>query len=160
MDDKTTQARAFIRAPGAGSTLNILGSTHIYKATAAETGGSFSLWEAVFPPGEGPPPHTHTREDEAFYVLEGELVFEFEGEAEPRRLGPGSFFFGARGRRHGFRNIGDRPARMLILSAPSVGLDEMFAELDAASAAGVPEFAKIVGICARYGITIAPRSPP
>lgn len=58
----------FIREPSAGTTLNVLGVTHIYKAAAAETQGSFSLWEALVPPGAGPPPHTHTREDEAFYV--------------------------------------------------------------------------------------------
>jgi len=66
------ETRPFVREPSAGSTLKVLGVTHIYKATALETGGSFSLWEAVFPPGAGAPPHTHTREDEAFYVLSGE----------------------------------------------------------------------------------------
>src|SRR5688572_38567 len=68
-------SESFIRTPEAGATLNILGTTHIYKATAAETGGSFSLWELVIPPGSGPPPHTHHREDEAFYVLSGVVMF-------------------------------------------------------------------------------------
>jgi hypothetical protein len=58
MDAKATAVEPFVREPAAGSTLDILGATHIYKATAAETGGSFSLWEAVFPPGAGAPPHT------------------------------------------------------------------------------------------------------
>jgi quercetin dioxygenase-like cupin family protein len=146
----------FVRDPGAGSTLNVLGVTHVYKATAAETGGSFSLWEAVFPPGAGAPPHTHTREDEAFYVLSGELVFEFEGEPAPRSVGPGGFFFGARDRRHAVRNVSDQPARVLILSAPSCGLDQMFAELDAATAAGIPESGKLAAITAKYGVTIEP----
>ncbi len=157
MNAKVSEAKPFIREPGAGATLNVLGVTHTYKATAAETGGSLSLWEAVIPPGEGPPPHTHTREDEAFCILEGELDFEFEGQEAPRRLGAGGFFFGARGRRHAFRNRGDRPARLLILSAPSVGLDQMFGELDEATAAGVPDFAKIIAICAKYGVRIEPR---
>lgn len=52
-----------MRAPAAGSRLNVLGVTHIYKATAAETGGSFSLWEDVVPSGAGAPPHTHSHED-------------------------------------------------------------------------------------------------
>jgi quercetin dioxygenase-like cupin family protein len=159
MDAHVAKAPSFIRAPGAGSTLNILGTTHIYKATATETGGSFSLWEAVFPPGAGAPPHTHSREDEAFYVLEGELLIEFEGDAAPHRVSPGGFFFGARGRRHAVRNVGDKPARVLILSAPSVGLDQMFAEIDAASAARRPGFGELVTICARYGVTIEPPPP-
>src|SRR5262245_57599072 len=57
MNAKVTPARSFVRAPAAGSTLNVLGATHVYKATADETGGFVSLWEAVFPPGTGAPPH-------------------------------------------------------------------------------------------------------
>src|SRR5215510_3440317 len=86
MDAKVATAEPFVREAAAGSTLNVLGVTHIYKATGAETGGSFSLWEAVFPPGAGAPPHTHEREDEAFYVLSGEIELEFEGEPAPRRI--------------------------------------------------------------------------
>ncbi len=146
----------FVRDPAAGSTLNVLGITHIYKATGAETGGSFSLWEAVLPPGAGAPPHTHTREDEAFYVLSGELLVEFEGEPAPHRVGPGGFFFGARNRRHAVRNVGDQPTRVLVLSAPSCGLDQMFAELDAATANGTPEIGKLAAITAKYGVILEP----
>lgn len=150
-----TNARtSLLRPPGAGATLNVLGATHIYKATAEETGGSFSLWEGVFPPGAGAPPHTHTREDEAFYVLSGELMIEAEGEPTPQCLGPGGFFFGARDRRHAVRNVGSEPARVLILSAPSVGLDKMFAELDAATANGHPAIEQIAAITERYGVII------
>src|SRR5262245_2983337 len=156
MSAKVAAAEPFVREPGAGSTLNVLGVTHIYKATAAETGASFSLWEAVVPPGAGAPPHAHVREDEAFYVLSGELIIEFGNEAAPHRVAPGGFFFGARGGRHTFRNVGDKPARVLILSAPSCGLDQMFAELDAATAAGKPEFGKLVAIAGKYGVTIEP----
>ena len=53
MDAKVAAAEPFVREPTAGSTLNVLGITHIYKATGAETAGSFSLWEAVVPPGAG-----------------------------------------------------------------------------------------------------------
>jgi quercetin dioxygenase-like cupin family protein len=156
MDAKVTAAKPFVRAPAAGSTVNVLGVTHIYKATAAETGGSFSLWEAIVPPGHGAPPHTHAHEDESFYVLSGELLIEFEGDPAPHRVGPGGFFFGARGRRHVFRNVGDTPARVLILSTPSRGLDRMFAELEAATAAGMPDMARLAAIAAKYGVTIAP----
>jgi hypothetical protein len=45
---------------------------------------------------------------------------------------------------------------VLILSAPSCGLDQMFAELDAATAAGLPEFGKLVAIAGKYGVTIEP----
>lgn len=154
--DAKVAAEPFVREPAAGSTLNVLGVTHIYKATASETAGAFSLWEDVVPPGAGAPSHTHTREDEAFYVLSGEIQVEFEGEPGPRRVGPGGFFFGPRHRRHGYRNVGDQPARVLVLCTPSCGLDQMFAELDAAGAKGIPGLEKLAAITARYGVTIEP----
>jgi quercetin dioxygenase-like cupin family protein len=154
MDAKAATTAPFVRGPRTGSTLNVLGVTHIYKATSSETGGSFSLWEAVVPPGSGAPPHTHDREDESFYVLSGELLIEFEGDPSPHRVGPGGFFFGARGRGHAYRNVGDQPARVLILSAPSCGLDQMFAELDAATARGTPGLDTLAAITARYGVTL------
>ncbi len=150
-----TTVTPFVRDPGTGSTLNVLGVTHVYKATGAETAGSFSLWEAVIPPGAGAPPHTHAREDEAFYVLSGELLIEFEGAPLPHRIGPGGFFFGVRHRCHAFRNVSDQPARVLILCAPSCGLDQMFAEIDAITAAGTPETTKLIAIAAKFGVAIA-----
>ncbi|RRI02064.1 cupin domain-containing protein [Mesorhizobium tamadayense] len=156
MDAKAATAEPFVRQPAVGSTLNVLGVTHIYKATGAETAGSFSLWEDVVPPGAGAPPHTHAREDEAFYVLSGEIQIEFEGEPAPRRVGPGGFFYGARHRRHGYRNVGDQPARVLVLCTPSCGLDQMFAELEAATISGMPEMAKLAAITAKYGVTMGP----
>lgn len=157
MNAKVAAAEPFVREPRAGSTLNVLGVTHIYKATGAETAGALSLWEDVVPPGAGAPPHTHTREDEAFYVLSGELSVEFEGEEGPRRVPAGGFFFGARGRRHGYRNIADEPARVLVLCAPSCGLDQMFGELDALTARGAPKMEEVAAITAKYGVVVAPR---
>jgi quercetin dioxygenase-like cupin family protein len=159
MDMKTGATEPFVRDPGAGSTLNVLGVTHIYKTTDVETAGSFSLWEAVVPPGAGAPPHTHEREDESFYVLRGELLIEFEGDPAPHRIGPGGFFFGARRRRHAFRNVGDEAAHVLIMSTPSCGLDGMFAELDGATAAGTTDIGTLMAIAAKYGVTIEPHGP-
>jgi quercetin dioxygenase-like cupin family protein len=151
----TRAAGSFVRAPAAGSILNVLGITHIYKAMAPDTAGSFSLWEAMFPPGAGAPPHIHHREDEVFYVLSGELTIEFEGEAEPQRLTSGGFFFGARGQRHCVRNVSDEPARVLVLGVPSSSLDQMFVELDALTVgSGVPEVRTVAAVAARHGVTV------
>lgn len=156
MDSRATAAEPYVLEPAAGSTLVVLGVTHIHKATGADTAGAFTLWEDVVPPGGGAPPHTHAHEDEAFYVLSGEIVFESEGEPAPRRLVAGGFFFGPRGRRHAYRNATDQPARMLVLAAPGGGLDRMFAELAAATAAGMADPAEIAAITARYGVTVEP----
>ncbi len=148
----------FVRQPGQGPTLNVLGVTHVYKAMSAETGGALSIWEAVIPPGHGAPPHTHAREDEAFYVLSGELTLELEGEPQPVRAGPGGFFFGQRGRRHAFRNMTNEDVRALILCTPGAWLDTMFGELDAAAtaSAGIPPMETIVAIAQRAHVAIAP----
>jgi hypothetical protein len=59
--------------------------TYIVIAGAEETEGQFSLFEAIIPPGGGPPPHLHQWEDEAFYVLEGSVAFTINGTS-PARL--------------------------------------------------------------------------
>jgi quercetin dioxygenase-like cupin family protein len=154
METKITPVQPFVRKPATGSTLRVLDVTHIYKAVSSDTAGTFSLWETLVPPGAGAPPHTHQREDESFYMLSGELLFQLEGETTPCRLECGAFCFGARGRRHGFCNVSDQPARVLVLSTPSCGLDEMFAELAAATADGAPGLEKLAAITEKYGVTL------
>jgi quercetin dioxygenase-like cupin family protein len=148
------------RGAGDGPALDVLGSTYVLKATSAETGNRFCSIECTIPPGAGAPPHTHTHEDEAFYVLEGEIVLESADQAAPLRLGPGSFFFGPRGRQHGFRNEGSVAARLLVFAAPGAGLERMFSEMDAAGrrSGGTPPMEEIVAIAARAGVAIA--QPP
>lgn len=151
------------RAPGTGPTLDVLGVPHIYKAMATDTGEQFSVWESIVPPRGGTPAHTHTREDEAFYVLSGEVQFEVEGAAdplqlEPLRLGPGGFFFAPRNRRHAYRNTGTVAAHLLVFAIPGAGLDRMFAAFDAASkrSGHVPAIDTISAIAEQYGVVIHP----
>ena len=63
--------------PGGGSVW-LAGELYTSKVVSEDTGGAFALAEAITPPEGGPPPHVHHREDEAFYVLEGELEFMTE----------------------------------------------------------------------------------
>src|SRR5688572_24513250 len=157
-----TQLSPLFRAPGAGPTLDVLGVPHIYKAMASDTGQQFSVWESTVPPGAGAPAHTHTREDEAFYMLSGEVQFELEGAAEPLRLGPGGFLFAPRNRRHSYRNVGTVAARLLVFAIPGAGLDRMFAAFDAAGkrAAQMPAMDILVAIAAQYGVVIHPPPGP
>jgi mannose-6-phosphate isomerase-like protein (cupin superfamily) len=77
----------------------MLGMAHSYKVMASDTGGQeFSVWESIVPPGRGAPAHTHTRQDEAFYVVSGEVLVEVEGATDPLRLGTGAFLFAPRHR--------------------------------------------------------------
>jgi mannose-6-phosphate isomerase-like protein (cupin superfamily) len=146
------------RAPDTGPTLDVFGVTHIYKAMANDTGQQFSVWESIVPPGAGTPAHTHTREDEAFYVLSGEILIEVEGAADPLRLGPGGFLFAPRCRRHAYRNMGTVAAHLLVFAIPGAGLDSMFAAFDAASkrTAHMLAIDTIAEIAEQHGVVIHP----
>jgi quercetin dioxygenase-like cupin family protein len=64
--------------PQEGAHLAVLDITH--KVTAQSFGGAFTIIEVGLAPGEMIPPHTHAREDECAFVLEGELTFDVGGE--------------------------------------------------------------------------------
>lgn len=158
-NEMSQQLSPVVREPGEGPRHYVLGVGHLYKALAAETGGSLSVFEAVVPPGAGAPPHTHAHEDEGFYLIEGEMVFEVEGHNLPLRLAAGSFVFAPRGRRHAFRNESAADVRMLTLSLPGAGLERMFGAFDDAtrkSVGDLPPVEQIVAIAAASGVTIAP----
>lgn len=72
-----TQPRTpkFVQA-GEGAAFEVLGATMLYKASAQDTAGGFSLAVEMTPPGGGQPLHVHSREDEAMYILEGEFEIQ------------------------------------------------------------------------------------
>jgi quercetin dioxygenase-like cupin family protein len=146
------------RAPGTGPTLDVLGVAHTYKAMGNETGHQFSVWESIVPSGAGAPAHTHTREDEAFYVLSGERQFELEGATGPLHLGAGAFLFAPRNRWHAYRNSGPAPARLLVFAIPGTGLERMFAAFNAAGTgrAGLPSSDTLAAIAEQYGVVMRP----
>jgi mannose-6-phosphate isomerase-like protein (cupin superfamily) len=88
------------------------------KAGAADTGGAYSLWESVTLPGEGPVPHIHHNQEEAFYLLDGELEMVL-GE-RTFAAAEGSFILVPRGTVHGFSNHGSRPVRLLTIFSPPI----------------------------------------
>ena len=68
-----------IRKPAEGRTVAVVGDVYRFLATGEDTNGRYALWEAV-PPGGGPPPHVHSREEEGFYVLDGDTTFTVNDE--------------------------------------------------------------------------------
>ncbi len=98
------------------------GGLYRMKARAADTGGALGLVETDLYRGFGPPLHVHRREDEAFYVIEGEVRFRL---AEEEFVGgPGTWVWGPRGVPHTFK-IESEAARALILVTPG-GFEAMF----------------------------------
>ena len=150
-------AVSIARGAGDGRVINVLGAPHVFKATSAETGNSFCCVEASIAPGSSVPPHTHTHEDEAFYVLAGEIILDTVDRPAPSRLGAGAFFFAPRGRQHSFRNEAEVEARILVFCLPGAGMERMFIDMDAAGCGngGAPGTDEIVAITARAGVIIA-----
>jgi len=98
------------------------GGLYRMKARAADTGGALGLVETELYRGFGPPLHVHRREDEAFYVIEGEVRFRL---AEEEFVGgPGTWVWGPRGVPHTFK-VESEAARALILVTPG-GFEAMF----------------------------------
>src|SRR3712207_6623021 len=93
-----------------GKSLRVLGELVTYKITSYQTGGAYSLFEVVTHPAGGPPPHVQHREDEAFYVLEGEYEFVVEGRT--MRVGAGSLIYVPRGNLHAHKTVGEEPGRL------------------------------------------------
>ncbi len=104
-----------------------------------ETGGEVSLTEIVVPPRAGPPLHKHDF-DEAFYVLEGELIFQIDDALATK--GAGELAFAARNVVHALANHSDAPARYVLVCTPA-GFERHWARI-AADAAGVdpPDWAQ------------------
>lgn len=93
------------------------------KADTGRTSGSMTVLEFVMGPKQGPALHTHLREDELWYVLEGE--FRFKAGDAMLQASTGGMAFGPRGVPHCFQNIGETPGRLLVVTTPS-GLERFF----------------------------------
>jgi len=93
------------------------------KADTRQTNGSMTVLEFAFGPEQGPPQHTHLREDELWYVIEGE--FRFQAGDAMLHATAGGMAFGPRGLPHAFQNVGTGPGRLLVVTTPS-GLERFF----------------------------------
>jgi quercetin dioxygenase-like cupin family protein len=148
-----------LRAATEGRTVAVVGDVYRFLATGEDTNGKYALFEALVGPGGGPPPHVHSREEEGFYVLEGEIKLTMNGDRIVAKAG--TFANMPIGTPHSFKNESDKPARMLISVAPA-GLEKMFFEVGVpvppgATTAAPPtkeEIEKLRAIAPRYGVEI------
>jgi len=116
-DPVWTAANGFIVRRDEGTLRRIGHERMTVKITGDETGGTLALMDGVIEPGHGNTPHIHSKEDEAFYVASG--AFEFINGDQKIKAEAGDFLYIPKGTRHGFRNIGADPARLLIFYLPA-----------------------------------------
>jgi quercetin dioxygenase-like cupin family protein len=119
--------------------------------------GGMGVFEMDVPPRSNvPPPHSHTRNEECVYVLEGTLRYSVDGVV--RDLSPGDWMFTPRGSVHHFSNPKEGTARALIVLTPDIGAGYFREVGSVVNAGGPPDVARLVGVMAKYGLV--PASPP
>ena len=117
-------ARPFAVPPGEGTTIQgPAGGPLTFKARGEQTGGALTAIENVIAPGDGPPLHVHANEDEAWWVIDGRLRFRLGDETAEAPAG--AFVFVPRTVPHAFQNVGETPARILVLFTPA-GMERFF----------------------------------
>jgi mannose-6-phosphate isomerase-like protein (cupin superfamily) len=99
----------------------------IVRADTAQTNASLTVLEFLVPPNDGPAVHAHLREDEVWYVIEGD--FRFKAGDEMFHVSTGGMAFGPRGLPHAFQNVGGELGRLLVITTPS-GLERFFEQTD------------------------------
>jgi quercetin dioxygenase-like cupin family protein len=147
-----------VTRPAQGRRIGVVGDALRFLVTGAETGGQYAMFESTLEPGSGPPPHRHSREHEAFFILEGEVTFH---SGDDQFVAPaGAFVNLPPGGVHYFRNNTKSMARMLITVSPA-GLEQMFLAVGTPLSPGqsaprpTPEdIQKLLAIAPKYGLEI------
>lgn len=138
----------------AGEALWVYGDKDTIKVDSDDTGGAIAVMVTEMGPGDGPPPHVHHNENEAFYVLDGEMA-ALDGDRRIDDIGPGSFVFFPRESHHAFRNVGGRPARIVLMFFPA-GFEGYLRDVGSpvveGEAAPVTDLDDATPIAARYGM--------
>ncbi|RTE54327.1 cupin domain-containing protein [Arenibacter aquaticus] len=132
-----------------GNVLNVIGDIQTHKLVGSETGNQIVEWVDNVEPGVGIPPHIHTREDEIFRVIKGQVEIMIDGETTV--LNEGDVAFAPKNIPHSWKVVGTEKAKMITSAFPA-GIEFMFQEL-AELPEGPPDFEKVAAICAKQGIS-------
>jgi uncharacterized cupin superfamily protein len=147
----TPRPRAVRAAEGAP--VAALGMTH--KIGCTDLGGRLLILEGVVPPGAIAHPHTHSREDECSFVIDGEVTYLI-GDTT-LHVGTGGYVAKPRGLRHAFWNASDKPARIMEIHTPAT-FDSYYDELGAVFESTQPDSEDFVtafdGLANRYGLVV------
>lgn len=131
-----------------GEVLNVIGDIQTHKLAGSDTGNQIVEWVDDVLPGVGIPPHIHTKEDEIFRVIKGEIEIMIDGKII--LLKEGDVAFAPKNVPHAWTVVGTEKAKMITSAFPA-GIEHMFEEL-AKLPAGPPDFEKVAAICDKQGI--------
>jgi quercetin dioxygenase-like cupin family protein len=140
---------AIIIQAGEGKALSLRGTQVAYKAEGERPGGGPTFLEFVAAPGFSTGDHVHSRIEEIFYVVEGEL--QIRAGDRTLRAKPGDFVLVPPGVPHGFGNPDGVPAKMVLLISPAGVHERYFEELaELLATPGAPDIQAIAELRQRY----------
>jgi quercetin dioxygenase-like cupin family protein len=153
----TSTTAPVVRGPDEGRASWFLNSLVTERVQMAETGGAYGITEHLLTAASNPPVHVHHEEDEAFYVLDGELELEVDGKVVVAT--PGTYALAPRAVPHTFRVL-TPTVRMLVIGSgkPSANIEHFFHAVGDPAAERVlpvpsaPDMARLVSIAAADGI--------
>ena len=136
-----------------GQALPVVGEQMFVKISSRDTNGAFAVIEDYTPPQGGPPLHRHLVQDEWWYILEGQFLFEVDGKEI--HVGPGMTVFARHGSCHAFQNVGTTMGRSLVTVVPG-GLDIFFEEISkiAPSSAAQLDPKALAALFAKHGLEL------
>lgn len=153
-DNTTTKKHSINSEPkiirdSEGDILNVIGDIQTHKLVGSDTGNQLVEWVDNVEPGVGIPPHIHTKEDEIFRVIKGQIEIMVNGKTTV--LKGGDIAFAPKNLSHSWKVVGTEKAKMITTAFPA-GIEHMFNEL-AKLPAGPPDFEKVTAICGKHGIS-------
>ena len=161
MNETNDARQAYVLKAGEGRSVWSLGGRFTMKVTGQESLGQYALVEALALRSTEPPLHIHRHEDEAWYILSGQMTF-YVGDAAITAES-GSFVFAPRGIPHTF-TVDVEPTRVLVFASPA-GFEHFALELGETAASDTPPSGLAVPapdvlgpVAERYGIEVV--GPP
>lgn len=147
--------------PNKGKHIAVAGDINTIVVSKQDTGGTYSFIEAKVFPGGGPAPHIQTREQEGFYVVEGQVTFKANEQTIVAK--PGTFINIPPNVLHSFKNETNEIAKLLFVLSPS-GMEQLFVDvgLEVTDISKKPppftdeQLRKLPSIASKYGVEIRP----
>jgi mannose-6-phosphate isomerase-like protein (cupin superfamily) len=150
-----------ILEPNKGKHIAVAGDINTILAFKEDTGGTYSFIEAKVFPGGGPIPHIQRREHEGFYIIEGQIIFNVDGQRIEAK--PGTFVNIPPNFLHSFKNETSEIAKLIIVLSPA-GMEQLFVDVGleiSNNSVKPPPFnneqkQKLARLASKYGMEIRP----
>ncbi|MDO6435784.1 cupin domain-containing protein [Cyclobacterium sp. 1_MG-2023] len=146
---KSSNEKSKVIKASEGKVLNVIGDIQTHKLVGIETGNQIVEWVDNVEPGVGIPPHVHSKEDEIFRIIEGEIEIMVGGNTSI--LKAGDVAYAPKNIPHSWKVVGTNKAKMITSAFPA-GIEHMFQQL-ADLPEGPPEFKKVAEICQKHGVS-------